>query len=136
MAARLSALRTGRTSPHVSLFLKIHGTLLKRIFGPKVDEVTGNWRKLHKDGLHNLYSSTNIITLMKTRRKSWAGHVARMGETRNAYRILMGKPEGRRPLGRPRRGWVDNIKIDLRKIDWMVWSESVWFGIGTSGGLL
>jgi hypothetical protein len=76
--------------------------------------VTGDWRKLHNEELHNLYSSPNIIREIKSRRMRWAGHVARMGQTRNAYRILVGKPEGRRPLGRPRRRWVDIIKMDLR----------------------
>jgi transcription termination factor 2 len=75
-------------------------------------------KKLHNEELHNLYSSPNIIRMIKSRRMRWAGHVARMGETRNAYRIFVGKPEGKRPLGRPRRRWVDNIKIDLREIGW------------------
>jgi hypothetical protein len=92
--------------------------MLRRIFGPRRDEVTGDWRKLHNDELHNLYSSPNIIRTLKLKRVRWAGHVARMGETRNAYRILVGKPEGRRALGRPRRRWVDNIKMDLREIGW------------------
>jgi hypothetical protein len=74
----------------------------RRIFGPKRDEVTG-WRKLHNEELHNSYSSPSIIRMMKSRRIKWAGHVARMGEKRNAYRILVGKLEGKRPLGRPRR---------------------------------
>jgi hypothetical protein len=68
--------------------------------------------------LHNLYSSPSIIRMIKSRNMSWGGHVARMGEKRNAYRILVGKPEGKRPLGRPRRRWVGNIKIDLREIGW------------------
>jgi hypothetical protein len=76
---------------------------LRRIFGPRRDEVTGDWRKLHYEELHNLYSSPNIIRMIKSKRMRWAGHVARMGETRNAYKILVGKPEGKRPLGRPRR---------------------------------
>jgi hypothetical protein len=80
--------------------------VLRRIFGPRRDEVTGEWRKLHNEELHNLYSSPNII-----RRMRWARHVAWMGET-NVYRILVGKPEGKRLLGRPRRRWVDNIKIE------------------------
>jgi hypothetical protein len=88
--------------------------VLRRIFGPKRDEVTGEWRKLHNEELHNVYSSPNIIRTIKSRRMRWAGHVARMGEERNAFRIFVGKPEGRRPLGRPRRRWVDNIKMDLR----------------------
>jgi hypothetical protein len=83
------------------------------------------WRKLHNEELHNLYSSPSIIRIIKSRRMRLAGHVARMGETRNAYRILVGKPEGKRPLGRPRRRWVDNIKMDLREIGWngMDWIE-------------
>jgi hypothetical protein len=71
--------------------------------------VTGDWRELHNEELHNLYSSPNIIRMIKSRRNRWAGYVARMGETRNACRILVGQPEGKRPLGRPRRRWVDNI---------------------------
>jgi hypothetical protein len=84
--------------------------VLRRIFGQKRDE---GWRKLHNEELHNLYSSPSIIRMNKSRRMRWAVHVTLMGEKRNAYRILVGKPEGKRPLGRPRRGWVDNIKIDL-----------------------
>jgi hypothetical protein len=78
------------------------------------NEVTGGWRKLHNEKLHNLYSSPSIIRMMKSRRMRWAGHVARMGAKRNAYRILVGKPEGKRPLGRSRRRWVNNIKMDPR----------------------
>jgi hypothetical protein len=88
-----------------------------RIFGPKRDEVTGGLRKLHEE-LHNLYSSPSIIRMIKSRRMRWSWHVARMGEKRNAYRVSVGKPEGKRPLGRPRRMWVDNIKIDLREMGW------------------
>jgi hypothetical protein len=80
--------------------------------------VTGGWRKLHNEELHNLYSSPNIIRMIKSRWMRWAGHVARMGEKRNAYRILVGKPEDKRLLGRPRSRWVDNIKINLREIEW------------------
>jgi hypothetical protein len=76
--------------------------VLRRIFGPKRDEVTGEWRKLHNEELHDLYSSPNIIRIIKSRRMRWAGHVTRMGEKRNACRLLVGKPEGKRPLGRPR----------------------------------
>jgi hypothetical protein len=75
---------------------------LRKIFGPKRDDVTGGWEKLHNERLHNLYSSPSIIRMIKSRRMTWAGHVARMGEKRNAYRMLVGKPEGKRPLGRPR----------------------------------
>jgi hypothetical protein len=88
--------------------------VLRRIFGPKRDEVTGDWRKLRNEELHNLYSSPSIIRVVKSRRMRWAWHVARIGEKRNAYRILVGKPEGKRLLGRPRHKWVDNIKIYLR----------------------
>jgi hypothetical protein len=76
----------------------------------------GDWRKLHNEELHNLYSSPNIIMMIKSRRMRWAGHGARMGMKRNAYRILVGKPKGKRPLGRPRRKWVDNIKVELKEI--------------------
>jgi hypothetical protein len=108
-----------------SLFFKVRSRLrvfenrvLRGIFGQKRNEVTGGWRKLHNEELHNLYSSPSTIRMMKSRRMRCAGHVARMGEKRNAYRILVGNPEGKRPLGRPRRRWVDNIKIDLREIGW------------------
>jgi hypothetical protein len=80
--------------------------------------VIGGWRKLHNEELHNLYCSPSIIRIIKSRRMKWAGHVARMGEKGIAYRILLGKAEGKRPLGRPRRRWEDNIKIDLREIGW------------------
>jgi hypothetical protein len=80
--------------------------------------LTGGWRKLHNEELHNLYSSPSIIRMIKSRRMRWVGHVARMGEKRNAYRILVGMPEGKRPLGRSRRRSVDNIKMDLREIEW------------------
>jgi hypothetical protein len=90
--------------------------VLRRIFGSKRDEVTGGWRKLHNEELHGLYSSPSIIRVIKARRMRWAGYVARMGEVKGAYNILVGRPEGRRPLGRPRRRWEDNIKMDLREI--------------------
>jgi hypothetical protein len=80
--------------------------------------ISGGWRNLHNEELHNLYSSPSIIRMINSRRMRWAGHVARIGEKRNAYRILVGKPEGRRPLGRPRCRWVDNVKMDLREIGW------------------
>jgi hypothetical protein len=90
--------------------------LLRRIFGPMRDEEMGEWRKLHSGQLHNLYSSPDIIRQIKSRRMRWAGHVARMGEGRNVYRVLVGKPEGNRPLVRPRRRWKDGIRMDLREI--------------------
>jgi hypothetical protein len=89
--------------------------VLRRIFGPKRKE-DGSWRKLHNKELHNLYSSPNIVRVIKSRRMWWAGHVARMGERRGVYRVLVGRPEWKRPLGRPRRRWEDNIKIDLTEI--------------------
>jgi hypothetical protein len=85
--------------------------VLRRIFGPKRDGVTGGWRKLHNEELHGLYSAPSIVRVIKARRMRWAGHVARMGEVRGAYNILVGRPEGRRPLGSPRRRWEDNIKM-------------------------
>jgi len=86
-----------------------------RIFGPKRDEVM-EWRKLRNEELNDLYSSPNIIRLIKSRRITWAWHVARMGEKRGVYRVLVGKPEGKRPLGRPMRRWEDNIKMDLQDV--------------------
>jgi hypothetical protein len=100
--------------------------VLRGIFGSKRDEVTGEWRKLHSGELHNLYSSPDIIRQIKARRMRWAGHVARMGEGRKVYRVLVGKPEGKRPLGRPRRRREDGIKVDLRGICWGVWSGFTW----------
>jgi hypothetical protein len=85
--------------------------VLKRIFGPKRGEVTGKWGQLYNKDLTDLYSSPNIIWVIKSRRIRWAGHVARMGERQGAYRILVGKREGKRPLGRPRHSWDDNIKF-------------------------
>jgi hypothetical protein len=90
--------------------------VLRRIFGPKRDVVTGEWRKLHNEELHNLYSSPDIIRQVKSRRMRWAGHVARMGEERKVYKVLVRKPERKRPLGRPRRRWEDGIRMDLREI--------------------
>jgi hypothetical protein len=87
--------------------------VLRRIFGPRWDEVTGDWRKLHNEELNDLYSSPNIVRVIKSRRMRWAGHVARMGEERGVYSVLMVKLEGKRPLGRPRRRWVDNIRMGL-----------------------
>jgi hypothetical protein len=92
--------------------------VLKRIFGPMRDEVTGEWRKIRKEELHDLYSSLSIIRIMKVRKMRWAEHVARMGEKRNVYRLLVGKPEGRRPLGRPRRRSLDDIRMDLVEVGW------------------
>ena len=97
--------------------------VLRRVFGCKRDEVTGEWRKLHNEELSDLYSLPNIVRVVKSRRMRWAGHVARMGEGRGVYRVLVGKSEGKRPLGRPRRRWK-YIKMDLEEVgggceDWM-----------------
>jgi hypothetical protein len=89
--------------------------LLRRIFGPKWEE-DGSWRKLHNDELHNLYSSPNIVMVIKSRRMKWAGHMASMGMGRGVYRVLIGRSEVKRPVGRPRRRWENNIKMDLREI--------------------
>jgi hypothetical protein len=98
--------------------------VLRRIFGPNTDEVTGEWRKLHNEELHNLYSSPDIIRQVKSRRMRWAGHVAGMGEERKVDKVLVGKPEGKRPLGRPRRRWEDGVRMNLREfslggVDWI-----------------
>jgi hypothetical protein len=114
----------------------VENMVLRRIFGPKRDEVTGEWRRLHNKELYTLYSSPNIIRVIKLRRLRWAGHVARVGERRGAYRALVGKPEGRRPLERPRRRWEDNIKMDQREGGWGAWTGSIWLRIGTGGELL
>jgi hypothetical protein len=90
--------------------------VLRRIFGSKRDEVTGEWRKMHSEELHNLYSYPDITRQVKSRRMRWAGHVARMGEERKVYTVLVGKTEGKRPLGRPRRRWEERIRMDLREI--------------------
>ena len=87
--------------------------MVLRIFGPRRDEVTGDWRRLHNEELNDLYSSPNIVRVIKLRRMKWAGHVVLMGEERGVYRVLVGKPELKRPLRRPRRRWVDNIRMDL-----------------------
>jgi len=87
--------------------------VLRRIFGSRREEVTGEWRRLHNGELNDLYSSPNIVRVIKSRRMTWAWHVPRMGEVRGVYRVLVGKSEGRRQLGRPRRRWVDNIRMDL-----------------------
>jgi hypothetical protein len=100
--------------------------MLRRIFGPKRDEVTGEWRKLHNEELRDLYTSPSIIRIIKSRRMRWTRHVARIGEKWNAYRLLVGKPEGKRPLGRPKRRWVDNIKKDLGE---MGWGNVDWIGL-------
>ena len=98
--------------------------VLRRVFGPKRDEVTGEWIKLHNEELNDLYSLSNIVRVVKSRRMRWVGHVARMGEGKRVHWVLVGNPGGKRPLGRPRRRWEDNIKMDLQEVgggrgDWM-----------------
>jgi len=90
--------------------------VLRRKFGPTREEVTVEWRRPHNEELNDLYSSPNIVRVIKSRRMRWAGDVARIGEKRGMYRFLVGKPEGRRPLGRPRNRWVDNIRMDLQEV--------------------
>jgi hypothetical protein len=103
--------------------------VLRRIFGPKRDEVTGGWRKLLNEELNDLYSSSRIIlTILDDEYKSWAGHVARIGEKRIAYRLLVGKPKAKRPIGRSRRRWIDNIE--------MLWAGLIWLRICRDGELL
>jgi len=95
----------------------IENMVLRRIFGPRRDEVTGEWRRLHSEEINDLYSSPNIVRVVKSRKMRWVGHVAHMGKERVVYRVLVGKPEGRRPLGRPKRRWVGNIKMDLQEVE-------------------
>ena len=104
--------------------------VLRRIFRPRRDEVTGEWTRLHNEELNDLYSSPNIVRVIKWRRMRWAGHVACMGEERVVYRVLVGKPEGKRPLGRPRRRWVVNIRMDLQEVgcgymDWIGLAQDI-----------
>jgi len=110
--------------------------VLIRVFGLTRVEVTGEWRKLHNEELNDMYSLPNIVRVVKSRRMRWAGHVARMGEDRVVNRVLVGKPEGRRPLGRPRRRWEDNIKMDLQELEGVVGTGWSWLRIGTGGGHL
>ena len=112
-----------RLGSHILKFYFLY-RVLRRVFGPKSDELTGEWRKLRNEELNDLYSLPNIVRVVKSRRMKWAGHVARMGEDRVVHRVLVGKPEGKRPLRRPRRRWEDNIKMDLQEVgrgrgDWM-----------------
>jgi hypothetical protein len=100
--------------------------VLRKIFGPKRDEVSGEWRKLHNEELCDFYSSPSIIRIIKSRRMRWARHVARMGEKRNAYRLLVGRPKGKRPLGRPRHRRVVNIRMDLGQVGW---GDVDWIGL-------
>ena len=105
--------------------LRVFGNrVLGKVFGPKRDELTGEWRKTHNEELNDLYSLPNIVRVVKSRRMRWAGHVVRMGEDIVMHRVLVVKPEGKRPLGKPRRSWEDNIKMDFQEVgggrgDWM-----------------
>jgi hypothetical protein len=108
--------------------------VLSRIFASKRDEVMGEWRRLHSGELHNLYAPPDITRQIKSRRMHWVGHVARMGEGRNVYRVFLGKPKGERPCGRPRHKWEDRIKLDLRDIG-CGGGGFTSLSIGTIGGL-
>jgi hypothetical protein len=110
--------------------------VLRRVFGPKRDEVTGKWRKLHNEELNDLYSLPSIVRVVKSRRMRWAGHVARMGEGRDVHSVLVGKPEGMRPLGRPRRKWGIILRGIFRKWEGVVMNGWSGLRIGTGGGHL
>ena len=107
---------------------------MRRIFGPKRGEVTGEWRKLHNEERNDLYSSPYIVRVIKSRRMRLAGHVARMGERRGVYRVLMEKPEGKKAPVRPRHRWEDNIKMGLQGVGCRAWTGSHWLRIRTGGG--
>jgi hypothetical protein len=107
--------------------------VLRRVFGPKRDEVTGKWRKLYNEELNDLYSLPNIVRVVKSRRMSWAGHVARMGKDRGVYRVSVGKPEGKSPLERPRSRWENNNKMDLQEVGGVVGTGWSWLRLGTGG---
>jgi hypothetical protein len=123
-----------QTKTLINLFvlcsLRVFEIRVLRIFGPKWDGVTGEWIKLHNEELRDLYSSQSIITIIKSRRMRWVGHVARMREKNNAYRLLVGKPEGNRPLGRPRHRWLDNMRMGLGEVGW---GEVDWIGLAKDG---
>jgi len=110
--------------------------VLRRIFGLEREEVTREWRKLHNEELSDLHASPNIVRVIKSRTVRWAGHVARMGERRGIYRVLVGKPEEKRPLGRSRHRWRIILRWIFRKSDVGVWTGSSWLRIGTGGGHL
>ena len=102
--------------------------------GPTRGEVTRDWRKLHNEEFNDLYCSPNIIQVIKSKRMRWAGHVARMGVRRDVYKVLVGKPDGKRPLGRPRRRWEGNITMDLQKVGLREMIVSIWLRTGKGGG--
>jgi hypothetical protein len=117
--------------------LRVFENRVLRIFGPKREDDRW-WTKLHNDEVHSLYSLPNIVRVIKSRRVQWVGHVACMGKGRGVYRVLVGRPKGKRPLGRPRHMWEDNIKMDLKEkvIDGVNWIHFIWLRIGSSGGIL
>jgi hypothetical protein len=126
-----------RTERVLSYFAEVfENRVLTRIFGPERDERTGEWRRLHNEKFNDLHSSPNVVRVRKSRRMGWAGHVAHMRERRGVHRMLAGRPEGRRPLGRSRRRWEDNIKMDLRKVGVRAWTGLRWLRIGTGDRLL
>ena len=108
--------------------------VLRRISGPKRDEITWEWRKLNNEEFSDLYSLPNIVLVVKLRRMRWAGHVAHMGEGRGVHRVLVGKPEGKRPLGRPRHRWEANIKMDRQEVGGGCRTGWSWLRIGRGGG--
>jgi hypothetical protein len=110
--------------------------VLRRVFGAKRVEITGEWKKLHNEELNDLYCSPNVIRMTKSRRMRWAGHVARIGERRCVPRVLVGKPKGKRPLGRPRLRWGDNIKMDFQEVGLVALTGLIWLRITTGGGHL
>jgi len=110
----------------------LENRVLRRISGSKSDEVALEWRRMHNGEFCDLYLP-NISRVIESIRVGWAGNMARMGNRRGAYRVLEGKREGKRPLGRPRRRWENNIKMDLQKVGWGMWTGLIWVGIGTSG---
>jgi hypothetical protein len=122
-----------REEPGLRVFAN---TALRRIFGPEREKATGGWRRLHSGESQNLHASPNIIRVIKSRSVRLARHVTRMGEIRNAYIIFVGKPEGKRSLGRPRSRWEDNIRMFLGKWGGEVWIGCMWLRVGTSDRLL
>jgi len=106
---------------------------LRRVFGPKKDDVTGEWRKQNVELFNDMYSSPNTFRVIQSRKIRLAGHVARMGERRGVYWVFVGKPEKKRPLGRPRCKWEDNIEMDLQEVGCGAWTRSMWLRIGTGG---
>ena len=106
---------------------------MRKVLGPKRYLVTGEWRRLHNEEFYDVYRSPNNILLIKSRRMRWVGNVARMGERRGAYGVLVGRPEGKRTLERPRYSWKDNIKMDLQNVGWEAWTRVLWLRIGSGG---